>query len=678
MFKNMKLSQKLGFGFGIVLVLTILVAVFGIRGLNTVTDRVDKADDCNRLAKFILDARRQEKNFIIRGDKSYAEKNNNIIAELYKQADETRAKFDDPANKEQMDQVVKAVKGYEAGFSSFVQKEDQKTAAMETMRAAGREALKQAEEFQKDQSDQLKGLTAAGAAAAAVNDKLAKAEDAGRVVQLILDSRKNEKEAVISGQEKYVEAVNQDVANLLATCQDLRSRLRQQKNIDQIAAVAAAVGEYAKGFRRFIALKAEQVDADKEMVASARSAQAICDQARADQKNKMLDQIRSTNLLMLVSAGLAVVIGLGITVLIIRAVMNQLGGDPSEIADVAQEIAKGELNVEFKGGKKGVRGVKADMKEMVARLTEVVGDVTSASENVAAGSEELSSSSENLSQGATEQAASIEEVSSSMEQMASNIKQNADNAQQTEKISLQSAVDAEAGGKAVSETVDAMKQIAEKISIIEEIARQTNLLALNAAIEAARAGEHGKGFAVVAAEVRKLAERSGTAANEISDLSSKSVEIAERAGEMLTKMVPDIKKTAELVQEIAAASNEQNSGAEQINKAIQQLDQVIQQNASASEEMASTSEELAGQAQQLQSTISFFNLNGNGRAKKLPEAARTMVVAHHGAPKKRLGSGNGSGNGSGHARAEAQAKDAAQGLALDMSQEAGDEAFERY
>jgi methyl-accepting chemotaxis protein len=214
-----------------------------------------------------------------------------------------------------------------------------------------------------------------------------------------------------------------------------------------------------------------------------------------------------------------------------------------------------------------------------------------------------------MSQGATEQAAAAEEASSSMEQMSSNIRQNADNAMQTEKIAVKSADGARQGGTAVNETVHAMKEIANKISIIEEIARQTNLLALNAAIEAARAGEHGKGFAVVASEVRKLAERSQKAAAEISELSASSVEVAERAGALLGQMVPDIQKTAELVQEINAASREQDLGAGQINKAIQQLDQVIQQNASSSEEMASTAEELSSQAEQLQSAIAFFRVD---------------------------------------------------------------------
>ncbi len=275
-------------------------------------------------------------------------------------------------------------------------------------------------------------------------------------------------------------------------------------------------------------------------------------------------------------------------------------------------ISNGDLTVTLEAERADEIGQIVDsVNALVTNLSDVVTSVKMASDNVAAGSQELSSSTEEMSQGATEQAASAEQASSSMEQMSANIKQNAENAQQTEKISMQAADDAEKGGKAVEETVSAMKQIAEKISIIEEIARQTNMLALNAAIEAARAGEHGKGFAVVADAVRKLAERSQAAAGEISQLSTTSVEIAENAGQMLNKIVPDIRKTAELVQEINAASTEQNSGAEQINEALLQLDQVIQQNASASEEMSATAEELAAQAEQLKDTITFFKINGN-------------------------------------------------------------------
>lgn len=291
----------------------------------------------------------------------------------------------------------------------------------------------------------------------------------------------------------------------------------------------------------------------------------------------------------------------------IKESLNSLIDAMEEITDVSDRMASGDLMVDVRERSAEDRLMRS-LNNMINNLGRVVRDVSTAADYVASGSQQLSSTSEEMAAGASEQAAAVEQVSSSMEEMGANISQNADNAKQTEAIAIRTSQDAKVGGDEVVRTVEAMKQIAEKTSIIEEISRQTNMLALNAAIEAARAGEHGKGFAVVADAVRKLAERSQVAAGEISMLSTSSVEISEKAGEMLKKIVPDIVRTADLVQEINAASNEQNVGAEQINNAVQQLDSVVQQNASSSEEMSATAEELAAQAEQLQSAIAYFTV----------------------------------------------------------------------
>ena len=310
--------------------------------------------------------------------------------------------------------------------------------------------------------------------------------------------------------------------------------------------------------------------------------------------------------------------------------LNALIVAMNDITAAAEEIADGNLTVVLRERSTKDKLMQA-LASMVAGLTRTVSDIRAIAGEVSAASQSISTASVQVSNGATAQAASAEEASSSMEEMVSNIKQNAENAQQTNKIANKSAKDAQESGKSVLEAVAAMKEIASKISIIEEIARQTNLLALNAAIEAARAGEHGKGFAVVAAEVRKLAERSQKAAGEINQLSGTTVKVSEKAGEMLDRLVPDIQRTAELVQEITAASKEQDTGAEQINKALQQLEKVIQQNASASEEMASTTEELTGQSDQLVSALGFFRTGDEGHTSPQQAKAQRHTAA---APQK--------------------------------------------
>ncbi len=309
--------------------------------------------------------------------------------------------------------------------------------------------------------------------------------------------------------------------------------------------------------------------------------------------------------------------------------LNSLIKSINDIIDKSKTVAEGDLTVEFTKRSNNDELIIA-LIDMISFFSNIVEQVQISTENIAGATMEMSSNSQQVSQGASEQAASSEQVSASMEEMAANIQNNNNNAQQTEKIATKAANDILVGSKNVNETVDSMKKIADKVSIIGDIAFQTNILALNAAVEAARAGEHGRGFAVVAAEVRKLAERTQIAAAEINILSKGSVQIAEESGKLLASIVPDIQKTARLVQEITVASLEQNSGADQINNAINQLNLVTQQNAAAAEEMATSTEELASQSDQLREMVAFFKVhNEEKNVTKFKQQQSKNTSANH-------------------------------------------------
>jgi methyl-accepting chemotaxis protein len=492
----------------------------------------------------------------------------------------------------------------------------------------------------------------------------------------ILQALRSNKNAIISNQQQMIDQFVVKARDAYPKIEEQMKALQSVENPE----VRKAVGDFAAAYPRWkeqmevlneLALKNNPADNERaatlsvgevavltgkliDLAESVNSASELEMKKTADDTDVIYANARMT---MLTIAAVVLLFAILAAIWISFTISRGLNRANQAVRDVAEGDLTKTVEV---SGKDEIAEMLGHVNVMIERLRGVVSDALSASDNVSSGSQQLSSGSEQLSQGATEQASSAEEASASMEEMAANIKQNADNAAQTEKIARQSSKDAEASGEAVNKAVNAMRTIAEKISIVQEIARQTDLLALNAAVEAARAGEHGRGFAVVASEVRKLAERSQLAAAEISGLSGETVKVATEAGEMLSKLVPDIRKTAELVAEISAACREQDIGASQINEAIQQLDKVTQQNAGASEEMSATSEELAAQAEELQASIAFFRVDNAVASHEMANVKKLKTVAAKmsAPPAKRPAAKP--------AAAKASARPASKGFSLDM------------
>ena len=685
--KDVKIGKKLYIGFGVVIAIALVIVFIAYNGMATITQSVEKADDANRLIKMAEGMRLAEKNYIMRDDDKYIEELHTLYADVKKRANELKAKLKDPADIALIENSSADMQVYDDASSKWISAHKADKEALADMEIAARKCEKECENLHTSQKEQMQQEFSAKVSHDKLKQRVAKADAANRMLKWMLQMRRHEKNFVIRKEDEYAQKVRKFIGDLKEQCNTTKATMKKQENRDRIDAIYAGVEAYEQSFNTYVTKTNEMNDAEDKMIMAGHGMAESYIKLRASQKAKM-EAAESSAITMLI--GLAV-LGFVLAVLIAFIIARGISKPVSQMAVVAEEIAVGDVNQTIDIDSKDEIGMLAGsfrklidyvkevagvaekiaendltvtiepkseddalgvaVKTMIANLTGMVRQLTDNASELVSAATEVASASEQMSRGAGDQADQVNQISTAIEEMTATIVESSKNAGEANDAGKNASDTAVAGGEVISDTIAGIQKIgkvvresadsiaklaksAEQIGgiigVIDDVADQTNLLALNAAIEAARAGEHGRGFAVVADEVRKLAERTGKATGEITNMikgiqgeteeavqsmevgiqeTDKGRELADKAGNSLNEIVNMSQRVMDMIQQIASATEQQSAASEQISKNIEHVSSITKETASGAEQSATAAEELNRQAEGLKKMVGRFKVS---------------------------------------------------------------------